>query len=88
MICQTGHSRSSFERYGLNVRCGTCPGELSPTRKNRAERLSKLGSSRKRVRQLTTAKPGRSALSDVPTTSARMPYSVSSRGVRRDWSFT
>jgi len=25
VICQTGHSRSSFERYGLNVRCGTCP---------------------------------------------------------------
>jgi hypothetical protein len=25
VICQTGHSRSSFERYGLNVQCGTCP---------------------------------------------------------------
>jgi hypothetical protein len=25
VICQTGHFRSSFEHYDLNVQCGTCP---------------------------------------------------------------
>jgi alpha/beta superfamily hydrolase len=29
VLCQTGHSRSSFERYSLNVQCGTCPSGIT-----------------------------------------------------------